>query len=179
MKPVKKSLEEVIASNRASFEDDFTFEQESWNQIKKHIPQQKKEMHSQFLWKAAAIALLLCTIGLLVERNYKNDELAYYEQYVQNQELVYLEMISDRKIQLSSYEQKLNSSLQDVFQTDLDKLDAIYEELKTDLQNGLQTDQLVDAMILNLQMRVELLDRQIEIIRSIKQVKNENHETQI
>jgi hypothetical protein len=98
---------------------------------------------------------------------------------VQNQEAVYLEMISDRKMQLSSYGDKINSGLPEIFKSELDKLDTIYEELKTDLQNGLQTDQLVDAMILNLQMRVELLDRQIEIIRSIKQVKKENHDTQI
>lgn len=174
MKTEKDKLKEFITRHRADFETDFPFEAESWKVIKSRLPVEKSRPEYQLWWKVAAVFLLVSTIGLLVERNMKNNELAYYESYVLQQEQVYMEMISDRKATLTRFTttQQLPAS----FGVEIEKLDSLYNELKSDLTQGLHTDQLVDAMILNLQMRVAVLDRQIEILEQIQSLKKEKEE---
>jgi hypothetical protein len=47
----------------------------------------------------------------------------------------------------------------------------MYMVLKKDLQNG-NEENLTDAMILNLQLRIEILNQQLSIIQSIETRKN-------
>ena len=53
------------------------------------------------------------------------------------------------------------------FMRDIDQLDQMYEKLKLDLNSG-NEDNLVDAMIRNLQLRIEILNQQLQIIQSIE-----------
>jgi hypothetical protein len=174
----RKTLEEMVQQHRAEFELEMKAETEVWEKIAGKLPGQKPKPNYQLYWKVAAVLLLFTTLTLLVERFSKNSELAYYERYAMQQEAVYLEMIEERKVQLSNY-QSVQELLPGRFDTEMQRLDVLYEELKISLQNGMQTDQLVDAMIFNLQMRVQLLDQQLEILREVKQLKNKQNGTNI
>jgi hypothetical protein len=58
------------------------------------------------------------------------------------------------------------------FANEINMLDSMYAVLKKDMQNG-NEENLVDAMILNLQLRIEILNQQLNIIQSIETRKNE------
>ena len=52
-------------------------------------------------------------------------------------------------------------------------LDSMYAVLKKDLNKG-NEDVIADAMILNLRLRIEILNKQLSIIQAIEDSKNEN-----
>ena len=53
------------------------------------------------------------------------------------------------------------------FLYEIDLLDSMYVVLKQDMKNG-NKENLADAMILNLQLRIEVLNQQLRIIQSIE-----------
>ena len=57
--------------------------------------------------------------------------------------------------------------LGDDFLYEIDLLDSMYVVLKQDMKNG-NKENLADAMILNLQLRIEVLNQQLRIIQSIE-----------
>ncbi|HMU46172.1 MAG TPA: hypothetical protein PKC72_07390 [Chitinophagaceae bacterium] len=61
------------------------------------------------------------------------------------------------------------------FVNDIDELDSSYQKLKLKLANNPNRELLLEAMIQNLQLQSELLNRQLIIIKEIKQ-KSKNHE---
>lgn len=60
----------------------------------------------------------------------------------------------------------------------MEKLEKNYEQLKQDLLNNSNNPQLLHAMIVNFQTRIDLLEDILEQIESIKQLKNNTYETQ-
>ena len=67
-----------------------------------------------------------------------------------------------------------NYALGEDFMRDIDQLDKMYGKLKQDLNSGSESN-LVDAMIRNLQLRIEILNQQLQIIQSIE--KSQNNDT--
>ncbi len=61
------------------------------------------------------------------------------------------------------------------FVTDMNELDSSYQALKINLAKNPNRELLLEAMIQNLQLQSELLNRQLMIIQQIKQ-KSKNHE---
>lgn len=59
------------------------------------------------------------------------------------------------------------------FSEDLTTLDRSYAALKHKYEEGLNSEQLLSAMIENLKLQTELLNRQLEITKKLKQQKNE------
>jgi len=59
------------------------------------------------------------------------------------------------------------------FSEDLTTLDRSYAALKHKYDEGLNSEQLLGAMIENLKLQTELLNRQLEITKKLKQQKNE------
>ena len=57
--------------------------------------------------------------------------------------------------------------LEEEFHAEIEVLDSLYLTLKNDLKFG-NEEVLVDAMILNLQLRIEILNQQLSIIQSIE-----------
>ena len=62
--------------------------------------------------------------------------------------------------------------------TDINELDSSYQSLKIKLAENPNRELLLEAMIQNLQLQSDLLNRQLQIIKEIKQ-KNKSHEKSI
>lgn len=65
------------------------------------------------------------------------------------------------------------------FVNDINKLDSSYLKLKEELPSNPNREQLLEAMIQNLQLQTELLNQQLQIIQKIKQSKNESNSKSI
>ena len=68
---------------------------------------------------------------------------------------------------------KQNPELYHRFLKDLESLEYSYDALREKQKNGINNEQLLEAMILNLKMQSELLNKQLEVTKHIKN-KSEN-----
>lgn len=89
-------------------------------------------------------------------------------------EAYYQEVINEKKDLVFSH--PLSEDMSFDFNRDLAKLDTVYMELKVVYQKKGQQPRLLEQMIVNLKMRLNLLERQLEIIEKSK---SQNHEKKI
>ncbi len=94
---------------------------------------------------------------------------AFAKQIVYFQEIIGLQQ-SELKLLEKEYPQ-----LYKQFVGDITELDSSYQSLKTNLPTNPNREMLLEAMIQNLQLQSELLNRQLLIIKEIKQ-KSKRHE---
>ena len=78
-------------------------------------------------------------------------------------------MSNTKKVTIS-----LTPEQQEQFLLEIDQLDSMYLELKKTYQTNASNDRVMDAMISNLQLRLEILNRQLDILQNIKNQNNEN-----
>jgi len=62
------------------------------------------------------------------------------------------------------------------FSSDVYKLDSVYHDLRGQLTNNPNREQLLEAMLQNLQLQMELLNHQLEIVRQINHTKKTEYE---
>jgi hypothetical protein len=65
------------------------------------------------------------------------------------------------------------------FASDVDKLDSVYNQLKSQLPLQSNREQVIEAMIANLQLQIGLLNKQLKIIKQIKHSKQSAYEKAI
>ncbi len=170
------NLEKYIRENREAFDDKDPGEN-SWNEIVKRInkPVSKTIRVTQWIWKAASIILFAAVIGLLVDRYVHNKnaagpvvpnpritELRQVENY-------YTNLITEKRQEINVYLQK-DPDFRKSFNHDINQLDSLYSGLKTELSKS-YNDKIVDAMIVNLQLRIKILNEQLSILQSIQKTK--------
>jgi len=95
----------------------------------------------------------------------ENDKEMYY--YAKLIELKHAELKTLEKDEPLLYRQ---------FAADVQKLDSVYHSLKTQLPNNSNREQVIEAMITNLQLQIGLLNKQLDIIKKIKHSKKSAYE---
>ena len=167
------NLEKFIKSHRTEL-DDKSPRKDLWNDIEKEINPKRisrNDSGTLFYWKAAAVILLLISSWLAFEKVYSppNEtqvaELSEVNPEFQEAETFYVSLINQKRedIEILSKEYDMEES----FANETDRLDSVYLVLKQDLNQG-NEEEIADAMILNLQLRIEILNQQLSIIQSIK-----------
>ena len=163
-------LEKFIIENRDAFNDAAPSEN-AW----KEIDQKLSNKHSirPMVWKVTAMLFIVSTICLMVDRNQTeieegpilSDEFTQAEDY-------YVSLIAQRK---QSIKELLSLEQQEQFMVEIDQLDSMYLELKKTYQTNASNDRVMDAMISNLQLRLDILNKQLYILQNIKNENNENN----
>lgn len=90
-------------------------------------------------------------------------ELAEAESY-------YTELIAEKQKELEKYSLD-DLSLKEEFKGDISELDSTYNSLKKELYNVPSKEKVSEAMILNLQTRIEILNQQLKILEKTKKKK--------
>ena len=94
----------------------------------------------------------------------ENKEMYYYAKLI---ELKHEELKTLEKDEPLLYRQ---------FSGDVQKLDSVYHSLKDQLPNNSNREQVMEAMISNLQLQIGLLNKQLDIIKQIKHSKKSAYE---
>jgi hypothetical protein len=94
----------------------------------------------------------------------ENKEMFYYAKLI---ELKHEELKTLEKDEPLLYRQ---------FSGDVQKLDSVYHSLKTQLPNNSNREQVIEAMISNLQLQIGLLNKQLDIIKKINHSKKSAYE---
>ena len=136
------------------------------------------------LMRVAASVLILLVLGLgwvsykmdkLNNAVAQNPQLSETEQY-------YDKIFQAKLVEVKSYEQ---DDLYDPdLLTDIQELEQIYNDLRNDLKEDANNEQVMEAMIRNYRIRIELLERMLEEIKTKKkpkynfEEKNKNNQKQ-
>jgi len=94
----------------------------------------------------------------------KNKEMYYYTKLI---ELKHEELKTLEKDEPLLYRQ---------FSGDVQKLDSVYHSLKNQLPDNSNREQVIEAMISNLQLQIGLLNKQLDIIKQLKHSKKSAYE---
>ena len=165
-------LEQFIMENKASFESE-----EPSGMVWKRIDKRMRRTNSFFqtAWKVAAVIFMVSTIYLLIEKTTSETNFGpQLSEEFREAEDYYVQLINLRKEEIQA---QLSPEQNAELLTEIDQLDNLYIELKKTYQTNAANDRVIDAMINNLQLRLDILNKQLEILEKIKGEKNESEST--
>ena len=175
----KDKLEQFIRDHRSEF-DSAEPPAEIWKAVSRQLDNTDPVNETNqwlWIWKAAAILFFGLSAYLFTQiiGNERTDIM--WEQQItefENAEQYYNSIIHVKKQELINYLDEKSPFYYD-FKKDISELDSMYILLKDDFDTN-SNDLVMDAMIRNLQLRIEIMDRQLQIIQKVKQVKNKNND---
>ncbi len=154
---MKDELEDFVRQNRDGF-DDKEPPAKIWNKINNELPEKKSWWNSTPLWRAAAIIFMALSGYLLIPKHtQKTQSLDVASKEFNDVEAFYVEQISE-KVELID-EFKHNEGLNG-FTHNFKQLEAMYFVLKEEMKNH-PTQKVKDALVLNLLVRIDLLNQQL------------------
>lgn len=157
---MKDSLKEFMDANRDWF-DNKQPNQTAWTKIEAGLTSNKAIWwNSVSVWRAAAIILLGICSYLLITRtapiNTTNRQLAIefkdLDAFYNNQITEKAELVSQYQIEQGETDDEVTQNIQ--------KLEAMYQVLKTEMRQRPSQD-VKDALVLNLLVRIDLLNQQL------------------
>jgi ABC-type oligopeptide transport system substrate-binding subunit len=193
---MSKNLENFIRENRDGF-DTASPSSKIWQEIEKEITGNPKKAPVHFMkkkwWAVAAAAVLLITTAAVyivlqqpnanitvavkkpimpVEKNEPHDiDIATIDPGYARQVAQFSGLIEEKQKELQLI-QTDQPSLYGKFSNDIKRLDSTYHLLKHELPVNPNKEELLQAMIYNLQLQINLLNQQLNIIQKIKEAKS-------
>ncbi|HYH56310.1 MAG TPA: hypothetical protein VD772_06830 [Anseongella sp.] len=173
-------LKHFIENNRDEF-DVYEPPGKVWKNIEQEFFPQRKYFTRLFpaMKVAAAIAVLL-TVSFLAVRQLIN-LVEPEDSIVRNispgaaqQQARYISLIESKRSELRRLQQT-EPELYAEFADEIEKLETGYSSLKTELSIAPDQALVLEAMIQNLRHQIDLLNRQLEIIRKINAAKKERN----
>lgn len=187
-------LEKYLKNNQNNLQDSFDWNKEEalWARIEAKLDSQedlKVEKSSLMLgqsqgkskgvtityknlWRAAAV-IAFFVLGYTALRydfkgqkeEFTSTEIKKINPELAEVEVYYTSLIEEKRKELKDLKPEV---FQD-FEKDFAKLDSSYQQLKKDFFKTPNQEQVSSAMIQNLRLRIEILERQIEILEKINQ----------
>ncbi|WP_347159626.1 hypothetical protein [Pontibacter chitinilyticus] len=192
---MEDKLKGFVSEHRDAF-DTFEPRAELWQEICQELPSPLKEakvinikfgerasFSADFLFMriaAAVLLLLTCGLTLFVMKQKaftgtstiaaaSQNKLQKIAPEIVEVEAYYTSQIQEKKSELSVYDKKVLGLSGDAgIDSELARLDSSYTELKKELYTTPNTDRVVEAMIQNLQIRMEVLNRQLDVLQKIE-----------
>lgn len=172
---MKDNLENFIREHREEF-DDLIPRETIWTKINQNLT--PKSEWRNWIWKIAAMIFLGVAIGLLIERNQRKEqppviaEISQEQNELQHVEDYYVQLIHVKRQEITTLIEQ-QSFIDMTLLQDLSKLDLMYTDLKKDLEQNQNNEKLINAMIRNLQLRVEILNQQLNILEKLNKYQSD------
>lgn len=181
-------LEKFILDNKEGFGPSGP-DPDVWDKIKKREPKKKLiNINWQFTLSraAAVIAIFISSYYFHEYRSTLNaDNLDQSSSSIAENEPLYKELLEAEQYYTSQIKYKKSELfsltedapiLQKDITRDLTELDAIFKELKVDLKDNADNQEVIEAMIQNYMLRLEILEDMLNQIKPSQEL-NDNHET--
>lgn len=168
---MKDSLKEFVDKNREAF-DNKTPSEKVWKKVEANLPQMKlvSLWNSAALWRIAAALFMGVSVVLFLSKQDKTaeKEMAYQlKGEFKDVESFYTDEIAKRVALIDDFGGSFEN---DQFTQDFEKLDAMYQVLRDELI-ARPNEKLRDALILNILVRIDLLNQQIKKLEESKEKK--------
>jgi len=189
---MEDKLKKYVQEHREDF-DSFEPRPDLWQDICQKLDEKKPPriipFYQRSLWRYAASVILLMGIGYGLVQYGKSmrtaDPVAATDTPLRSiapemaeVETYYLSVIQKKQKERSAYDLKKLGVDQD-FSGELSRLDSSYVQLKKELSTNPNKQPVIDAMVQNLQIRIRILNQQIEVLNRIKQIKTQNQDENV
>lgn len=162
---MKDRLKDFIGEHRAEF-DDREPSGRVWDKIKEQLPGRRRHFFTAAsLWRAAAILFFGMSAYLFTSNQYSNKkEVSKLQVEFRDLESFY----GDQIAQKVAFIDKLETGYEDdQYTQDVQKLDAMYQVLREEMKVS-PSEKVKDALILNMLIRIDLLNQQIKKLEDIQ-----------
>jgi hypothetical protein len=156
---MKDQLDDFVRQNRGDFDDKEPSEK-VWRNIEASMKFNSGGLwNSVFMWRAAAIVFMILSVYLLIPKNFFTNQTS---QVAANEfrdvEAFYFQQISEKVELIDGFKKSdgLNGHTQDFKQ-----LEAMYMILKEEMRTR-PSQKVKDALVLNLLVRINLLNQQLQ-----------------
>jgi hypothetical protein len=153
---MKDNVEDFIRQNRNGF-DDKEPSDKVWAGIERNLFATWSLWNSVTLWRAAAVIFMVLSIYLLIPKEKLGQNAVALREF-NDVESFYIKEISN-KVKLIDEIQKSDIGLNG-FTHDFQQLEAMYLVLKDEMKND-PSQKVKDALVLNLLVRIDLLNQQL------------------
>lgn len=172
-------FKEFVDKHRDSFNIYREDYDEIWENIESKLDKQGKNEGLKTIWKVAASFLLVLAVGSLVLLAKRNGAWVYQGNQAVPVELAeaafhYQGMINDK---LEIIQANKHDVGEEIFE-DLEALDQAYFELKNDLKDNADNEEVVQAMIQNYKMKLEILQAILDELKRNSPDNQEEDKTQ-
>lgn len=173
---MKDSLKDFVDKNREAFDNRVPSEK-VWAGIQTGLPK-TSIWNNVTVWRAAAIIMFGISGWLFfankpIETSRK--ETAQLQGEFTNLEKFYTDQIAEKVEWISD---SRDTFADDQFAQDFEKLDAMYQVLREQMKTN-PTEQVKDALVLNMLVRIDLLNQQIQKLEESKRTERGVKDTEI
>jgi hypothetical protein len=165
------SLERMVRENRDAF-DHHTPSDKAWKAIAGTVFGREtiSLWNSVSVWRAAAVVLLGLSVYLFVsgQRSVAIPGMSSVQQEFRDVESYYSAQISEKVAFIS----KEGFFADDSFTQDIQKLEAMYTVLAEEMKRH-PSEKVKDAMVLNMIVRIDLLNQQIQKLEDVRRPNEE------
>jgi hypothetical protein len=173
-------LERFIIDHRDEF-DDLEPNPAIWQKIEQRQPKTVELNWTKILVRAAAVVVIFVSSYIFIDylANQEGRQMADVEAADPNDSGIYQDLMEAEyyySSQIAYQKEEFyrlagdNAALREEINIELSDLDRIYRELKEDLKDNADNQEVVEAMIQNYRLKLEILE---EILRQLKSA-NEN-----
>jgi hypothetical protein len=171
-------LKKQVDTKRASFD---VYDEDLsglWEGIDQRLDQEKKQASKssfRYVWRAAAILFLVSATALAVimqSRIGGGEEMMLYRisPELAEAEAFYNDLIAEK---ISIIQTSIPDN--DFYKADIDMLNGAYDDLKKDLKDNADNQEVVEAMIANYKIRLTMLERILHEIDKGKDEEADHH----
>lgn len=159
---MRDSLKDFINNNREAF-DDKEPDNSVWEKISSSLPgmRQRSLWNSVGVWRAAAVVFMGLSALLFfsnIEKPAEKQQASRLQGEFQDIESYYVDEIAKKVALIDHFDDTFGN---DQFTQDFEKLDAMYQVLRDEMKTR-PTEKVRDALILNILVRIDLLNQQIK-----------------
>lgn len=153
-------LKNIIDERRSEFDIYETDIDQMWPDIEKGIARGQRTIEIKWVWRVAAAFVVGVGLTILIntvnQASIGGDQLAYQISPEWEETEQYYALRIDEKLNAI---QTSHIKLDPLVLEDISLLDQAYNELKNDLSDGADNEEVINAMIGNYQIKLEILER--------------------
>ena len=166
------NFDKYIRSNKSEF-DDKQPSDKVWNKIASDLSVDGRNYN--WVWKVAATLFFCTTVYLFFQKTEEKQELMAHKGQISEDfvdiESYYFQIISDKRDLIYEFDTQ-ETPIEVDFEQDWQKLDAMYQVLKEELKTN-PSKKVVDALILNMLVRIDVLNEKIDELEKSEQTEEE------
>lgn len=175
---MKDSLEKFVDKNREAFDDKQPSEK-VWRAVENQLPGRRISLWNNVnMWRAAAVVFLGLSVYLFMNSSPTHQtkkETARLEGEFSDLEVFYSGQLAEKAALISSIQEFQDDNQ---FTQDVQKLEAMYQVLREQMKSQ-PSEKVKDALILNLLVRVDLLNQQIKKIEDSRRRNKEKEAAEV
>jgi len=159
---MKNDLKEFINSHRDEF-DSREPSSGAWSRVSRAMGFDSSWWNNLELWRAAAVVMMGLSLYLFLTRSGNEPRPILTQQDFGDVELFYKAQISEKVALIHD----AGDAADDSFTQDLQKLEAMYTVMYDELKRH-PSEKVKDALVLNMIVRIDLLNQQIQKMEETK-----------